>query len=64
MYLLTHSSSHVVDVVDVVDVRSKEFEISRFAFLMLFLFDSFSASEFFLFTLSVALSMCFNWQNI
>ena len=34
MYLLTHSSSRVV-VGD--DMRSKEFEISRFAFLMLIL---------------------------
>ena len=35
MYSLTHSSSHVIVVVNVV-VRSNEFEISRFAFLMLF----------------------------
>ena len=39
MYLLTHSSSHAVVAVVAVDddVRSKKFEISRFAFLMLIL---------------------------
>ena len=55
MYLLTHSSSHIVVVVD---VRSKEFKISRFVFLVLALSFRLCLTVTVTVSLTVSLSHC------